>query len=181
MSLSKIKYAVSKLNTYYEPAYNLLYALHTEDPPASSKKRSFSRGTSEETGFSNVFVWDIAAKDKQVILPQGLAQTLKVVNVFFETAYNELEEKIVFNANLPLFNTQKIAPRPLAQSLILLVREREDPQQYRLFSCHKTNHSLKELARLEAGSEWHLDVGNQLIRVIHRKETDILIHEFPWQ
>lgn len=162
----------------YESTFNLLYITQNYYPSAQ-KTSLMRRASDEEKSFSNLFIWDINAQSKSALFPKEIAHTEQIQKILFEKEYNDNEQCFLFNSEARLINQQNIPYRNLKNKL-LIETYHPDSEKHHLWLSTKQGNDLSKIATIGIGTQWHLDVGNSIIRIIQYLKTDVNIQEIPW-
>lgn len=160
---------------YHEQHFNLLYLIKNYNP---SSKSSFRKNKSE-LPYSNLIIWDIAQQQQTQLFSDAIANQEHIQRLLFEINYDEKQQSIVFNNTATLLNDKTIAPRPIKDK-ILIETYHQEAEKTHLWTASKQGKQLQKVAALDKDSTWHLDVGNQIIRLIKHHPTTVDITEFAW-
>lgn len=163
---------------FYERTFNLLYITQNYYP-AAQKTSLIRRAPDEDKPFSNLFIWDINAQTKSTLFSEEVASTEKIQGVLFEKEYVESSQSLLFNSDANLLNKENIPYRNLKNKLLLETYHSESGK-YHLWLSNKQGNDLSKIATIGKNTQWHLDVGNNVIRIIQHLKTDINIQEIPW-
>lgn len=157
---------------------NLLYILKNYHP--SAKKTSIIRREQhEDTAFSNLFIWDINTQQKTKLFSDRIAKEEQIQKIIFEQGYSENEQQIIFNTNVQLLNNQDIPLRQLKNNL-LIESYHSESETHKLWMTNKFGEDLRQIAVLSRRTQWHLDVGNNVVRIFKHSDRDVEIQELPW-
>ena len=77
-----------------------------------------------------------------------------------------------------IFLNNSISKRPVKNKLLFKVRL--DRKNYEIWESTKTGTNLKKLFTCSEDDDWHVDVGNEIIRLIRQLGSEVKIEEFPW-
>lgn len=163
---------------FYERTFNLLYITQNYYP-AAQKTSLIRRSPDEDKPFSNLFIWDINAQTKSTLFSEEVASTEKIQGVLFEKEYEESSQSLLFNSDANLLNKENIPYRNLKNKLLLETYHSESGK-YHLWLSNKQGKDLSKIATIGKNTQWHLDVGNSVLRIIQHLKTDINIQEIPW-
>jgi len=162
----------------YESSFELLYITQNHYP--STKKASLiRRDSNEEQPFSNLFIWDINAKTKTPLFSNEVATTEQIQKILFEKEYDDETQQFLFNSETHLLNQQKLSYRKLKNKLLIETYHPESDKHH-LWVSNKQGSDLSKIAIIDINTQWHLDVGNNMIRIIEYLKTDVAIQEIPW-
>lgn len=172
-------------HTQHEPVHNLLYCLRRQHKPSDRSKSKKGRwlttdAPTEEPPYSNVFIWDIQSQTQIALWDETTAEQELLHSIFFEKRFDAQNGSMVFNQAVPTVNNEHLAPRALSDALLLTSTPVDDPERVHLWRTHKKGHLLQRIAVLPAHAHWHIDVGNQSIRVLHQHARSVSIEEFSW-
>lgn len=173
-----MKNYINSSNLIYDRTFNSIYIIKQYHP--ISKRTSLRKKDSSETSpYSNIFIWNIQEKQKIKLFSEQIASTEQVVNILFEQDYNDQEQYIVFNKESPLLNNQAISFRH-PKNALLIETHHLDSNNRHLWLSEKQGNGLQKIAVLAPNDDWHLDVGNSLIRILKDHPRDVSIKELPW-
>ena len=165
----------SNHSIYHEQRFNLLYLIKNYHP---SGKSSFRRNKAE-LPYSNLIIWDIAQQQQTQLFSDAVANQERIQRLLFETNYDEQQQAIVFNHTAALLNNTAIQPRAIKDK-ILIETYHQEAETTHLWTATKQGNQLQKVATLDKCTTWHLDVGNQVIRLIKHHPTTVDITEYPW-
>ncbi len=164
----------------FDPTYNRLYFLKRDAPTNDKKSWGGRKDNNEAEHYSNLLIWDVATQKKHVLLTEALALTHDIRGCYYEHHYDEEKKTLFFNRQLTTMNYANLEQHKLNDALLLLTIHRESNRRY-LWLAHKSGQGLREVAQLSKGDDWHLDVGNRVLRIIEHQKRDLYIKEIPWQ
>jgi len=163
---------------FHESTFNLLYITQSHYP-AAPKTSLMRKATDEDKPFSNLFIWDINTQTKSALFSDEIAQTEQIQKILFEKEYDDQNQCILFNSEAYVFNKENIPYRNLKNKLLLETYHPESDKHH-LWLSNKQGNDLSKIATLGINTQWHLDIGNNRIRIIQHLKTDINIHEISW-
>lgn len=172
------RYLANTDSLSYDQTFNLLYLIKNY-LPIRKKTSLIRKEQQEDKEFSNLFIWDINTKQKSKVFSDEIAQTEQVQKIIFEKDYNEKEQRIVFNIETQLLNYHNVPFRHPKNNLLIETYHRSS-EKHHLWLCDKQGKGLQKIASLSSNTQWHLDVGNHLIRMITHSKTDIDVQEITW-
>lgn len=164
-------------NTFYEAVFNLIYVV--KNYHATASKTSMFSKDNKDSNYSNLFIWNIETKQKTKVFSDEDASKERIVSMFFEESYNEEQQLMLFNVDFRLLNNRQI-PFRHPKNLLLIETYQEVNGQTSLWTCDKHGQNLQKITSLQSETEWHLDVGNSLIRTIQHQPKDVEFTEFRW-
>lgn len=171
-------YALS-FNTFnFDPSANTLYFIKRD--PAHKGKKAFLKKEEKEEDYNNIVLWEIGTQKKHFLFGNDIALTQQIRGFYFEHSYNEQEQEIVFNREVTQINYKKL-PQRTPKDLLFIETVHPETKVIQLWYANKKGQGLKKIAQLSNNAEWHLDMGNDLLRIIQHKKRDVIIQEIPWQ
>lgn len=162
----------------YDKDHNLLYIIKNYYP-ATKRTSLIKREQQDNVGFSNLFIWKINEQQKSKLFSDKVAQEEQIQKIIFEKDYNEKEQQIVFNTDMHLLNYKEI-PFRHPKNHLLVETYHKDSETHHLWLSNKQGQNLKQIATLISGTQWHLDVGNSMIRILKHSNRDVEIQEIAW-
>jgi hypothetical protein len=100
--------------------------------------------------------------------------------VVFETGFKE--GRVEFSESAYPFlvlNNTRVPKREPKDKLLVGVRGKEAKETI-LFVSDKRGNNLKKLVAIPSSADWHLDIKNSKIRVVHQTEKGIRIESYEW-
>lgn len=163
---------------FHERTFNLLYITQSYYP-AVQKTSLIRKATEEDQPFSNLFIWDINAQTKSALFSNEIAATEKIQRILFEKEYDDTNQSLLFNSDTHLINKGTIPYRNLKNKLLIETYHLESGKHH-LWLSNKQGNNLSKIATIGINTQWHLDVGNNTIRIIQHLKSDINIQEIAW-
>lgn len=163
----------------FDPSSNVLYILKCATD-FGEKKNFLGKNGNKKEQYSNLLIWDIDNQEKYFLLDEQIASTHSIRNFYFEHHYNEKEQCIVFNKELTKINYSPLPQRALKQ-LLLIETMHLETQTIHLWYADKKGQHLALVAQLLKDYDWHLDMGNNVLRVLEHQKQDTNIREIPWE
>jgi len=158
----------------YDPATGLYYKAVEESP----EEGNFLSSKASHNIVLNIAIFDPAKGTYNLLFKEPQKSGISIV--LFETGFKE--GSIEFNGStysrLVLNNTQ-VAKRNLRDKLLVGVRNKE-LKSIILFVSDKKGGNLTKLAVIPYTADWHIDVKNSKLRVVHQTGKSIRIESFEW-
>ncbi|WMX15349.1 hypothetical protein [Aureispira sp. CCB-E] len=170
--------AFSNNRVFYESTFNLLY-ITMRHTPSPQKTSLIKRDSKEEKPFSNLFIWDINTQTKNALFSNEIARTESIQKILFEKEYHEENQRLLFNEETNLLNNKAIPYRNLKNKLLVETYHIESKTRH-LWLSNKQGNNLSMVATLHTENQWHLDIGNGILRIIKYLKTDIEVQEIAW-
>jgi len=164
---------------FYEKTFNLLYIKKNYSPSNQGKSSILKKESNKESEYSNLFIWNIDVKQKTMIFSKEIANDQQIQKVIFEEYYDEKEQCIVFSSDTQLLNNTKISFRHPKNQLLIETYHKKS-ETHHLWVCDKHGNNLKKIADFSSNTQWHLDVGNSVIRLLKHDKRDLQIEDIPW-
>lgn len=157
----------------YDPASGLYYkAVHDHTTEGGFLSSKSSRNT-----ITNINIFDPANGTSTILFKAPKKEGISIV--IFETGFKNSE--IEFNAthsNL-VMNNSRISKREPKNKLLIGIRS-ADSKETTLFVSDKRGAGLKKLASVPATADWHIDVKNSKLRVVHQTGKGVRIESYEW-
>jgi hypothetical protein len=175
---AKDSYQYSENLLNFDPSTNMLYLIKKD--VTIQEKKSWRGKEEEEEQYANLILWDVATQQKKFLFDEETALSHNILAFYFEQRYREEEGYLTFNRQLSKINYLHLPKR--APNEVLLIETAPHTSKERcLWMCDKRGQHLQQVALLEWGWDWHLDMGNQVLRILEHELRDVNIREIPWQ
>lgn len=165
---------------YYEPrinTYDLVTGLYYKSVEASPGKGGFL-SSSSRSAVVNIAVYD-PTKETYTMLFKG-PQKEGISVVLFETGFKDGSIKYNGETNSALIlNNTHVAKREPKDKLLVGVQN-NDLKTTDLFISDKRGNSLKKLVTVPFAADWHIDVKNSKLRVVHQTGKGIRVENYTW-
>ena len=165
---------------YYEPridTYDPASGLYYKAVQEHSADGGFLSSKSSRNTVININIFDPANRASTLLFKEPKKEGISIV--IFETGFKGGE--IEFNAthsNLVLNNT-RISKREPKNKLLIGIRS-ADLKETTLFVSDKRGTGLKKLVSVPAAADWHIDVKNSKLRVVHQNGKVVRIESHEW-
>ncbi len=164
------------LNLECERDFNLLYLEinPTIRTGITKNKKNINSGI-----ISNLAIYEVENDKLSYFFEEGSLNNIKYY--IYETSYHEESQKINFNNEKYglIINNNKIEKRKLADKLFI-VNEKPGGNEYELWISSKLGQDKKRVNTFPKGLEWKIDVYNQKIFFIYKKENGVKIESIHW-
>ncbi|MCH2045247.1 MAG: hypothetical protein MK212_14115 [Saprospiraceae bacterium] len=160
----------------YDPQLNLIYYyLYPQKIQGFFDKKV----TTDFQHISNIAIWDIPKKRKFFLYEPKELGSLFIRNIYFEQAYDEQTMTIVMNNNSRNLNSHCLFAREPKNKLIIELYH-PDKKETELWVSDKWGNGKEKLITVEPGMKWHLDIHNDILRVVEHTGNDVEIQDFAW-
>jgi hypothetical protein len=102
-----------------------------------------------------------------------------VTSVLFETGFKDGSVEFSGNTDAYVLNNKAVPKREPKNRLLVVVSNRDD-EQSELYTADKSGGNLKKVVAVPRGDDWHIDVKNSMIRVVHQIGSGIKLESFEW-
>jgi len=163
-------YYTNQVDTY-DPATGLYYkaVLNRED-------RGFmSKGSSDAV--VNIAISNPATKSVALLFKEPLQGS--ITSVVFETGYKDGGIEF-YGANSPYVKNNLGIPNRSPRNRLLVAVRDVKKEETALFVSEKDGNNLKKLIVFPERDNWHIDVRNSKLRVVHQLGNTIEIESIEW-
>lgn len=160
------------VNTY-DPASGLYYKAVLNNAPDGG----FLSSKSSHSTAVNINIFDPVSGKSTLLFNEPKKEGIPIV--LFETGYKD--GSIEFNATpsgLALNNTH-VSKREAKNKLLVGVRS-ADSKETVLYVSDKRGSGLKKLVSVPVSADWHIDVKNSKLRVVHQTGKAVRIESYEW-
>jgi hypothetical protein len=165
---------------YYEPninTYDPVTGLYYTAVEGASTKGGFLSSTASRS-VVNIAIYDPAKETYTLLFKESQKDSISIV--LFETGFKD--GSIEFNGETSsalVLNNIRVAKREPRDKLLVGVQNIELKQTDLYVSDKKGNH-LKKLVTIPFAADWHIDVKNSKLRVVHQTGKGIRIENYTW-
>lgn len=165
---------------YYEPqidTYDPASGLYYKAVQDHTTEGGFLSSKSSRNTVTNINIFDPANGASTLLFKAPKKEGIPIV--IFETGFKNGE--IEFNAthsNL-VMNNNRISKREPKNKLLIGIRS-ADSKETTLFVSDKRGTGLKKLVSVPATADWHIDVKNSKLRVVHQTGKGVRIESYEW-
>lgn len=128
---------------------------------------------------SNIIIYDVAQQISKVLF-ETIGDKEVITHLFFEAAYDEQKQEIIFNRYSSKIQNNHGVEQRLVKDRLLICQENRDTHQKKLWTSKKDGTSRKLLAELKADQEWRLDVYNGKVRTFRRSTENPSVTDHDW-
>lgn len=165
---------------YYEPrinTYDPVTGLYYKAVENASGKGGFL-SSSNSHSVVNIAVYDPVKETYTLLFKESQKNSISIV--LFETGFKDgsIEFNGTTNSSLILNNT-RVAKREPKDKLLIGVQNNDDKKTVIYVSDKRGNH-LKKLATVPFAADWHIDVKNSKLRVVHQTGKGIRVENYTW-
>ena len=176
-------YGYSSNSIYEDPVNNRIYIGINE-----LSGGFFKEDSKIEYDFTNYMVYEPQTKIEKLIFPEDFPY--KITDILFEVEYDSVNQKMVFGLENKisygepsppsyLVNNSHIKRRDVKNKLLFRLTD-ERNKQTELWVCEKDGTSLERIDILKRNESFHLDVRNQVVRIISQADENSKIKEIDW-
>jgi len=143
-----------------------------------SQEKGISANKRTPRPMVNVAIYDPAKGTSSLLFKES--QQDGIVIVLFETGLKESSMEFGgFEFSSVVKNNTRVTKRDPRDKLLVGVR-RDDARETTLFVSDKKGNDLRKVAVVPLGADWHLDVRNAKIRVVHLASGEMKIDNYEW-
>jgi hypothetical protein len=155
----------------YEPVTGLYYKAVISEP---TQHGLFS--SKGNTGvIINLNIFDPANGQSRLLF--NTPQKSGIAFVLFEAGFRDGAVEFYGASSANILNNKAVSKRPMRDKLLIGVRKEDDMV---LFVADKHGGDLQPLAEVKRGDDWHLDVKNAKLRIVHQTGAGIRIDSYAW-
>lgn len=158
----------------YDPVTGLYYKAVEETPGEGG----FLSSKTSRNVIVNIAIFDPTKETTALLF--NAPQKGGISIVLFETGFKE--GRIEFNGSTYsalVLNNTNVAKRDTRDKLLVGVRSNESKETI-LFVSDKRGGHLKKLVAIPFTADWHIDVKNSKLRVVHQTGKEIRIENYTW-
>lgn len=165
---------------YYEPqidTYDPASGLYYKSVLDHTSNGGFLSSTSSRNMVTNINIFDPTTGTSTLLFKTPKKEGIPLV--IFETGFKG--GQVEFNAahsNL-VMNNSRISKREPKNKLLIGVRS-TDAKETTLFVSDKRGAGLKKLVSVPSTADWHIDVKNSKLRVVHQTGKAVRIDSYEW-
>lgn len=158
--------------------YDAVSGLYYKSLERSTGDRGFMGSSSGGREITNINIYDPVTGSSSLLFkesPNG-----KIYFLFFESGYRD--GKIEFgdtNVSMHIRNNANVTKRPVKDQLLVGVSVK-NTQQTILYVADKHGANMKKVVEIPEGDDWHIDVRNSKLRVMHQTEQGLKIDNYEW-
>ncbi len=165
---------------YYEPrinTYDPVTGLYYKAVEAQPGKGGFL-SSSSRSAVVNIAVYDPAKETYTLLFKEPVKEGISVV--LFETGFKDGSVRFNGETNSSfILNNTNVTKRDLRDKLLVGVTN-NDSKTTDLFVSDKRGNNLKKLANVPFAADWHIDVKNSKLRVVHQTGKGIRVEKYTW-
>ena len=165
---------------YYEPrvnTYDPVTGLYYKSVEASPGKGGFL-SKSSLSALVNIAVYDPTKETYTLLFKEPQKEGISVV--LFETGFKDGGVKFNGESNSALIlNNTHVTKREPKDKLLVGVQNNE-LKTTDLFISDKRGNKLKKLVTVPFAADWHIDVKNSKLRVVHQTGKGIRVENYTW-
>ncbi|MES0490701.1 MAG: hypothetical protein ABUK01_11945 [Leptospirales bacterium] len=159
----------------YDPATGLYYrSVFSDDEFAYSLEKA------KNYPMDNLFIFDPKTNRGSYLFGPG--GTIHITDIYFEVAFHKDKNKMEnynHNHTFPEKNNINITERaPLNRLLVITIsdpKEKKNPS-YSLWMAEKSGKNLRKIMIFSNRTNWHIDVGNKMIRILDQKDGKVMVN-----
>ena len=148
---------------------------------------------------SNLLIFDIKNKTRKYVFPENFDEDIAVT--IFETRFDTEEKRMLINisqdSNLYkniVVNNLQIDSREPQNKIIIVSRKDFSDQismklsktkpvksfQHTVWACDKDGENLKSIGQFDEKDDFHMDIGNHIIRIIYQNGLNTTVQEYEY-
>lgn len=131
-------------------------------------------------GITNILIWDVPKRTKFNLFAEGeLAATEFVQSITFEQRYDATKKQFIFNDYTHVMRNEPLFER-IPRDKVIVNTYNQATDQQTLWICNKWGISKSKLMPFAGQAQWHLDMYNNVIRIMEWQNNDVRIIEAEW-
>lgn len=167
-------YGTGKMDTY-DPATGLYFKTVER---IENGNRSFLSSKQGNTAPLNIAVFDPSTQKSRLLFQNPPAGSISAV--LFETGYKDGAVTFSDGSQYRGIKNNENVPKREPKSKVLVAVTTEEPKETVLLVADKKTGVLVTLTKVPATADWHLDVKNSKLRIVHQTGQTIQIESFDW-
>lgn len=159
-------------------AYDPISGIYYRGVHKAPDNRGFLSSKAPGNLVVNINLFDPATGTSTLLFKEPQKDDITVV--LFETGFKD--GSIEFNGEIPrnyVLNNRAVPKREPKDKLLIGVSN-NDTHEVTLLTSNKRGHDLRKLVTVPRLADWHIDVKNAKVRVVHKTSAALRLESFEW-